>query len=516
MLKFILKYCLLLFFPVLTYAQHRSAIQWGGVIAKPSSNAEYFYVGNWPEGIVYYIYSPSTVFSAAKAYIERYDNMTMLPQFTKPIVLNTSRGSKQLEIESFEKLGDYPVLFASYFNKDKNKIEVYARRYTLEGEPDGKDYKIAEFEAKKRSNVRQLNIIPSNMNEKVLVYYNQVFDKYQNEKTEFRIFDRDLNLLYDKFIEFPYKEKNFSVYRAMVDANGRVYLLVKILIDKSEITDRNIPRYRFGLVTFGPDRNEVDDYNLQIDNYYTSDISFSELNGKVICAGFYSSFSSDRAAGSFSITIDIEAKDVIKRTTDQFEKNFVMDIIPSRRFRRMTELPDFKVDQVVIFNDGSSVVVGEQFFIEEICFRDFRTGMINCQYNYNFNNIIAIKYDARGDVIWTANIPKYQQSSNDGGRFLSYSFCTKNDELIFLFNDHPRNINPTDDRVGVMTNVRKSVPVMVKLTSDGAFSRMALSNERVQKYFFVPRLSNQISNSSALLISVRNSRYRMGVVDFDF
>jgi len=498
------------------FAQHKNAIQWGGTMARPTSNSEYYYIGNWPDGIMSYFYAPSTVFAGAKAFIERYDNYSMLPQFTKPVLLNTAKATKALEIEAFEQIGEHPIMFASHYNKEKNKIEVYARRYTTEGEPVGLDYKLADFDAKRRSNVNQLRIVPNSNRELVLIHYSKLFEKYQNEKAEFRIFDKDLNLLYDRFIEFPYKERNFSVYRATVDAYGRVYLLVKILLEKDEITARGLPRYRYSLVTFGNDNRKVEEYNLQMDNYFTSDISFSENNGRIICAGFYSEISSDRAAGSFYIEIDLQRQEIVEKKIDKFEKSFVVDFIPNRRARRMTEIPDFKVDHVLQFSDGSSAIVGEQFYIEEICFRDFRTGMINCQYNYNYNNIIVIKYDDRGSVMWTANIPKYQQSSNDGGKFLSYTFGLNENELIFLFNDHPKNINPTDNRVGIMTNVRKSIPVMVKLSKEGNYSRTPLSYERVQKMFIVPMMSHQISPSSAMIMAVRNTRYKIGFVNFDF
>lgn len=499
------------------FAQVKSPIQWGSPMALPTSNAEHYYIDSWPEGIMKYIYSPSTLFNSAKAYIERYDNYSLLPQYTKPVVLSTAKGAKQLEIEAFTRLGDYPVFFGSHYNKDKNQVEVYARQYNLEGEPIGKDYKIAEFEARKRSNQSLLRVIPNNNRNMVLIYYNQAFEKYQNEKAEFRMFDQDLNVIYERFIEFPYRERNFNIYRSYVDEKGRVYLLVRIFLEKNEVADRSVPRYRYSLVTFGPDRDAVEDYNLQMENYFTSDIAMAIEGDRVICAGFYSGISSTRAAGTFFIEIDRKQKEIAYRKMEKFDREFVVDFIPSRRMRRMTEVPDFKVDHLHVFKDGSVAMVGEQFFVDEICFRDFRTGMINCQYNFNYNNIVTFKFDSRGNALWTANIPKYQQSTNDGGRFLSYCFAiNKDEELIFLFNDHPRNLNSTDGRVGVMTNVRKSVPVMVVVSKEGAFARIALSSERVQKMFFVPMFSYQISPSSAMLYAVRNNRFRIGIVDFEF
>ncbi|MFN4122462.1 MAG: hypothetical protein ACK4GL_04060 [Flavobacteriales bacterium] len=509
--------CLLVLLQFDLSAQVKPPIQWGSAMALPTSNAEHYYIDSWPEGIMKYIYSPATLFSGAKAYIERYDNYSLLPQYSKPVVLSTAKGTRALEIEAFTRLGDYPVFFGSHYNKDKNKVEVYARQFNLEGEPIGKDFKLAEFEARKRSNQSLLRVIPNNNRNKVLIYYNQAFEKYQNEKAEFRMFDQDMNLVYERFIEFPYRERNFNIYRTHVDENGRVYLLVRIFLEKNEVVDRSVPRYRYSLVTFGPDRDAVEDYNLQMENYFTSDVNMAIDGDRVICAGFYSGISSSRAAGTFFIEIDRKAREIAYRKMEKFEKDFVVDFIPSRRVRRMTEVPDFKVDQVQIFKDGSVALVGEQFYVDEICFRDFRTGMINCQYNFNYNNIVTFKFDSNGNALWTANIPKYQQSTNDGGKFLSYCYgVSKDEELIFLFNDHPRNVNATDGRVGVMTNVRKSVPVMVILSKEGAFARIPLSTDRVQKMFFIPILSYQISPSSAMVYAVRNNRFKIGIVDFDY
>jgi hypothetical protein len=57
---------------------------------------------------------------------------------------------------------------------------------------------------------------------------------------------------------------------------------------------------------------------------------------------------------------------------------------------------------------------------------------------------------------------------------------------------------------------------MVVLSKEGAFARIPLSTDRVQKMFFIPMLSYQISPSSAMVYAVRNNRFKIGIVDFDY
>ena len=137
----------------------QKGIQWGSEIFKPSSSTSFKVIGNWPEGVLMQARTRSKLFSSGKTFIQRFDNFTLLPQFNKEINLETTKGSKTLEYAVLERVGDYPVLFASYFNSDKDKIELYGRKYNLEGEAIGKESKIADFPATRKSQLDALKFV---------------------------------------------------------------------------------------------------------------------------------------------------------------------------------------------------------------------------------------------------------------------------------------------------------------------------------------------------------------------
>jgi hypothetical protein len=109
--------------------EYNPVLHWGGENFKPSSASEFGVIGNWNEGIITQTRTSTKLFSSGKTFIQRFDNMTLLPQFNKEIILETAKGKKVLEYQVLERLGDYPVLFATNYNKEKDKIELFGRTY---------------------------------------------------------------------------------------------------------------------------------------------------------------------------------------------------------------------------------------------------------------------------------------------------------------------------------------------------------------------------------------------------
>lgn len=495
----------------------QKSIQWGSDIFKPSSSTAFQVIGNWPDGIVMQARTRTKLFSPGKTFIQRYDNLTLLPQFNKEIKLETTKGSKTLEYAVLERVGDKPVLMATYFNSEKDKIELYGRLYGIEGEPSEKEKKIAEFPATRKSQLQALNFVQSSDSSSMLCFFSEKFDKYSNEKMEFNLFNPQLEIIWNRSIEFPYKGSNLQIHRTVVDPQGRVYMLVRVIFDKDELANKGGPRYRYSLVTFASDTTLVEDYEISLGDQYISDIDLIlGKDNQIICSGFYSERGQGQAAGTFFLEIDRNSKAVLDKKLIPFDKGFAASFMETSRIRGIMELSDFKLDHFVRFKDGTFGLVAEQYLEDEICYQDFRTGMYSCNYYYYYNNIIVVKMDSIGDVIWTADIPKYQQSSNDGGFYSSYVFGFDGESMHFVFNDHPKNLTETDQsRAHIMNNVRRSVPVYARISNDGQFSRRMVSDEKKSRLFMVPQYSTQISDRSIWLVGITTNKYRTGVLSFD-
>lgn len=492
------------------------AIRWGSELFKPSSSTSVSVIGNWPDGVLMQTRTRTKLFSPGKTYLQRIDDITLNPQFNKEIKLETSRGGKPLEYEVLERLGDYPVLFATYYNKDKEKIELYGRKYSLEGEPVEREKKIAEFPASRKSRLEALNFVQSADSTKMLAFFSERFDKYSNEKITFSLFDDSLQQRWERSIEFPYKGRNFEIHKTRVGADGRVFMLVRIQYEKGELSNRQGPRFRYGLVTFDG-TSVVEDYDITLEENFISDISFSiGDDGNVLCAGFYSPRGINRAAGTFLLKINRSLEAVTDKHLSEFDPQFAARFEAGFRIRNKPELTDFKLDQMIFFEDGNIGLIAEQFLIDQICYQDFRTGMFNCNYLYYHNNIIVVNISSEGRINWAADIPKFQESTNDDGVYSSYAFARSGNNLYFLFNDHPKNNTVKDERdMYVMNNIRRAEPVLVKLDGEGRFTRRPVGAGKPSRFYVIPRDAVQISERSILLFSGTSNKYKIGVLGLD-
>lgn len=517
-MKFIFRIsCILVFLLAFSTLHSQREIQWGPEVFKPASGTSLSVIGNWPDGILMQLRTQAKLFSGGKTYLQRFDNMTLLPQFNKEVTLETSKGNKELQYEVLERVGDNPVLFATYFNKEKDKLELFGRAYTTEGEALNKEKKLAEFPAARKSQMEALNFVQSTDSSTMLAFFSERFDTYSEEKIDFVLFNQSLDVVFNRSVEFPYKGKNLTIHRAEVDPSGRVFLLIKIQREEKELHQQNVPEYRYSLVTFASDTGIVEDYEIDLGEQYISDIDMIIENSKqIVLSGFYSDGGQGMAAGTFCFKVDRLLNKINEKKLVPFDKSFAASFLESSRIKGKIELSQFKLDHFVRFNDGTFGLIAEQYLMDQICYQDFRTGMYNCNYFFYYNNIIIVKMDALGDVIWTADIPKYQESSNDGGFFSSYAFAFDGQSMHFVFNDHPKNlVEQNQSRAHVMSNVRKSVPVYARIDNDGQFSRRQISFEKHPRLFFAPRYSAQISNRSLWLISMTTNKFRAGVLSLD-
>jgi len=491
-------------------------IYWGGEIFKPASGTTFHTIGNWNEGILLQSKTSAKIFTSGKTYVQRVDNMTLLPQYTKELKLESSKGNKPLEYQVMTRMGENPILFATYFNKDKNKIELYGRKYDLEAEPIEKDKKIAEFSSTRKQQIEAMNFVASEDSTSMLTYFTERFDKYENEKIDFHLFDKNLDERWSRNIEFPYKGKNFSIFRVKLAADGRVFLLVKVYKERDNQRNSNV--FRYGVVTFSGDTSLIEDYGIELGNEFINDIDFSvDSSGNVVCAGLYSELGLNNASGSFFIKIDREKKQISEQVLTPFESDFAAQFTDGTRFRKKSELSDFKMDHLVHFKDGSYALVAEQYILDEVCFTDFRTGMISCTNYYYYNNIVVVKMMANGEVEWAANIPKFQESVNDFGIYSSYAFGVSGNSMYFVFNENEDNLKINNQKeMQAMTKIRSAVQVVCKLNSNGSFSRKALSGDKKKSnFYFVPENSSQISENSLLLMGFTNNKFRLGVLPLD-
>ena len=182
---------------------------------------------------------------------------------------------------------------------------------------------------------------------------------------------------------------------------------------------------------------------------------------------------------------------------------------------RGQELSNFYFDYFVLREDGTALMVAEQFYVSEHVAPDPTSNQSVITYFYNYNDIIAIDIAADGSIKWARRVAKEQSTSNDMGTYSSYSLVDLGDEVVVLFNDNPDNAalfadNPAADPYR-FSNIKKSTGVMVSISKEGEIKRKSLFSQKDAETVLRPKLISRAGNSLIIYGQYKRS-YRFGRV----
>ena len=113
------------------------------------------------------------------------------------------------------------MLLTSIRDKKAGKSYAFAYPISNKGVVGSKFKKIGEISMDgRKSGTFDFQI--SQDSSKFLVYHNNPYDKYNNEKFSYKVYDNKLNLVWEKDVQLPYKDKYFSIEDYILDNAGNV------------------------------------------------------------------------------------------------------------------------------------------------------------------------------------------------------------------------------------------------------------------------------------------------------
>lgn len=356
---------------------------------------------------------------------------------------------------------------------------------------------------------------------KLLVYHDTPYDKKSNESFSLKVFRTDLTLLWEKRLELPYDKGSFEINDYVVDNSGDVYMVSGITAEKNTSSQnwKSARRKRYVLVSYSWQDNKVKEYDVNLkDKWIISLTTGVDPNNNLVIGGFYSNDQYFTVAGTFFFAIDGDSKTIRNKGLMPFSEAFLKQFMSEKRVEKGRELPDFYFDHFVLAEDGSALVVAEQYYVSERVTTDFTTGRTVVTYIYNYDDIIVVKINKDGVMEWAQKIAKEQSTSNDKGAHSSYALARAGDKLHFIFNDHPDNIELIRQDPGAdlrsYTNLKKSVAAIATIDIDGFTMRDVLFDSMDGGTFLKPKVYYQPNEQSIILYAVYKKHYKFGRIDF--
>ncbi len=447
--------------------------------------------------------------------LEKYNSETLERTIQKeielPLIKNEKAGFSEAII-----YGDRIVFILTQYIKSEHTSYAYAVGIDFNLTELSEVKEIDKVEIKSARQSPGFNFVLSKDEKKLLVQHNFPYVKYNNEKFSYIVYDTNFSVIWKKEIEMPYKDKLFKVNDYILDDSTNIHLLSQITPEKGNNEDkfRGVPNNSYSIISYLPKENKVKELDINLNNKWVSSVTFDIApDGDLVAAGFYSNSQYFSVSGTFYLRIDDTTRTVKAQGMKAFEKDFLREFMPEKKVKKGKELNDFYFDHFEIREDGSALLVAEQYYMITNYYWDPYLYTYNYTYQYYYNDIILVNILKDGTIGWTKKIPKKQISSNDGGYYSSYAFGFNGKEASIIFNDHASNLQnytKNSEDLKSMSRPGKSLAIQATINEKGETSYHALFNASKDNLIMRPKVYFQQNKSSLIIMGVKGNKYRFG------
>lgn len=424
-------------------------------------------------------------------------------------------------------------VFATHYDNKADLNVLYYKSFDHDLSSDEDWTELDNIAASKASNSGSFSVLISDDEEKIFIYHSNPFNKKtKKESFSYKVFDKNLKEVWSKDVEMDYNDKEFAILNYAISNSGKVVMMARKDLNKNEKT-KGMPKYKFIVLIYDHSKDRIEEYEISLGSKYISDITFSidDKNDKLIIAGFYSNKGPGSLTGVFYQRINMENKKVEIENIKELDHDMLAQHMSEKKIGKGNELVKYDIHQLIQKDDGGATLVAEQYYVQVVT-TTHRSGNMTyttTTYYYHYNDIIVVDIDPKGTIGWAVTIPKTSVSTNDGGRYLSYTLAVKDQKLYFIYYDNADNyqrITKTTKKnsklfidVKEVPAIDKAVLALAVVTPDGELTReiyqKSYKDRNAKKEpVFIPK-KNYYMGDKFLVYGERGSEYRYGFMTID-
>ncbi len=466
-------------------------------------------LGSDPNGYFITKYNITGLFGKSKTWIARH-NLDHEVEYT--IDVPNEINNKDISREGMYKVKDRIFIFNSQNDKKADVNKLYLSIIDKAGNI-GEEKLVDEISYKGKKDKGGFDIHHLPNSENFLITHNEGYSKKGNEEVNYKLYDYDFKLKWEKAIELPYKDKKFSILGYQIDEAGNVYLYGNIPVSK----DLN----KKVIFAYYPATNKLEEVKVEFGKANRiSDLNFVYTKGQLQFTGFYYD-QKGGIQGVFITKINTKTLNTEVEKTIPFSKKDLLMFTTERAAKKGKGiLANFDVRQILVKENGDFFIIGEAYQLVVTTYRDSRTGATSTTYTYYYNDIMVVSLSKDAEINWVQKIPKKQISQNDGGYYSSYVFISDENNLYMMFNDNPKNLSPKtkpEKRGTYFASTRNPKKLVVALSTvnqkTGEFtSEIFFKSKTEGKAVFVPKFNQKLNDKQTLIYAEKGKTNRFGVI----
>lgn len=354
-----------------------------------------------------------------------------------------------------------------------------------------KDKEITLLETGKLESSDKYKFYCSADSSRLLIVYTKT--KQNNNKQSkttigFHVLDDKLDKVYAVEIEMPYPASEMKNLDYDIDSKGNIYLFTQILIPNPVRVDEDEEeqpekKYRYVLMRLKQSSNTFETVNIGISDKYITTFSMKEdWDHYMSITGYYANDKNKIVNGVFLVRFTDE--NFTSQTSQATHLTFTSEMLMPRETEdgetRLTKKNDnigitnLNLRKVLFNDDGTMLLIGEQEYVTtSVQVGGTFDGTIN--YIYHYDNIIVIKMNKDGKLVWCRNIPKSQT-----GQVLKTSFYYHRhkgmDYFFHLDSNETTDLNAANESAPYGPNINGEVLSCVRIDLTGKMNKHQVLN----------------------------------------
>ena len=386
----------------------------------------------------------------------------------------------------------------------KGKIYMFTHKYDKESKATnyqcvpidiitlkqtGAEINLGTFDAISKTRQSTVQYELSSDSSKVIMFGLSPFSKKDNEKYYMGVYEDNMNKLWDKTVQLPYKDKYITVLDNLVTNDGRVGVILKHYdqeVSSESIKENGIrvPAYKTKLLLYEKDVATPFEYIIDINNKFVHSLHLTDDKATTMnLFGLYKEKYNGHVNGFFTASINLITHKIETSKTLEFPSELVELVNKDRQGSDKEKDPGFDdafgYVQTIYRTDGSKDYLLEfrQQLLHE--YRDTR-GYSYSYWEYRNGDIIDISVKT-DDKYVICRIPKMQDLNNTVN-YNSFKALTYKDKLVLYYNDNEDNVNKElIKKPETMSNANKCVFMMATVDASGHLSRNIVINHKEVK-----------------------------------
>lgn len=309
------------------------------------------------------------------------------------------------------------------------------------------------------------------------------------------VFDKNFNKVWEKEFKLLKRDRKPLFQNLKISDNGDVFVLLKVIFKKTK--NKETENYYYEVLKITKDNKITKKLNQQ-EHFVSLKLELSNEND-IACLGFYSDKKENRIKGFCSFILN---------SKNLNSKNEVFTPLQFFKYRNKDrELKDIIFKKIFHTGDGNIMIHAEEFYINE-----FYTTNKQFVSEANFDDIITLKVNKNGELIWAKNINKEQTSFNFDFSQVSYGAINIKGGQYLVLNSHKNMRELSNSKITFResflwkTTKNNSNLYLGKFDKDGNFTYKFLLQNKDEEVVFITRYAKQVSDNEVILFGHKRKK----------